>query len=222
MTAIAGLHTEEGTWLAADGRSTFSDRAISSETRVKLHAFGPWSIASTGPARLCNLIAREGARLFPMLNPYPEIPLSAQVDGIADALREMVKADGWPILTGNEGSPPAWDLSFVLGHPGGLWVMTGDLTASKQTMIGFGSGGDYASGALEALRDLQVEPAEAVGRAVEIAIRRDSGCGGRILCHELRVGAETARVSVWGEQGRSRNPVRLAWPDDYHGASTDA
>lgn len=191
--------------MAADGRAKFGDDSISSDSRTKLLTVGLWSIGCSGPVRGSNLLEESAEAV---LSPPADLTLSRQAQWIAERLRAIAIDDGWIPRANCDAHPRMWDWQFLLGHPRGLWYIAGDMSITSQELVATGSGADYATGALEVLAETAL-PEVAVCRAVEVAIRHDTSCGGRILCHELLADADQARASVWGEEGRSRNPVKL-------------
>jgi ATP-dependent protease HslVU (ClpYQ) peptidase subunit len=180
MTTLLVYHEGRTGYMASDGRGMAGERTIISENKAKIHRCGGWLIGVTGYTLASQVVEQNRDRL------------AAAVDAaqVARLLRSAFQEEGWAPAPEEPGHPPSRPGWILLASCNGAWLMFGDGSVCKLDRVtGAGSGGGEAQGAAAGLLSIGIQPAEALRRAVEIAIEYDSGSGGRVVVERICEGA---------------------------------
>lgn len=177
MTCIVGMCRPDAVLLCADSRSMWGQEIVTDESEKIIRA-GNWALALAGTKRLNNVVA-EAAE---------EWGLQTDIGGVVRALAAALRADDWDGAAPDGRGPRDRAVTALVAGPTGLWLVTGDLTycaIPEGRVMGIGCGGEVATGAADALLGEGYLAADALQRAVAIAIARQAACGGDIRLHAI-------------------------------------
>ncbi len=200
---MVGLARDGRVWMAADSLVSVCDRPMPGSVRKILRlpvgGGGEVLLAIAGDGALAGL-----ARRFLKIGPAPgsgEDQVADFADQIAQDLSALATEHG--VL--HEGR---MDGMLLLGWGGRVWTLVhAQAIPHPDGLAAAGSGGDAALGAMDALLGLGTEPAEAVVRAVQIAIGRDINSGGPVAVEFLQPAPVPAEPDIEESSGRGSGDV---------------
>lgn len=182
MTVLAAMHDtgRRVTWIGSDTYASMGGVKFNCPPKWVV---GPWwAVGCAGDGRLHTLVetALSG-----------NLSKGTSASGLAEALRELVKEDGWN--TNSETGAPDYGVWIMLASPEGVWSVCSAFSVDRmESYWADGSGGLCAMGAMHAARDRK--PKEIVTAGVEAAIEHERSCGGRAWVHALEHEVELAAV----------------------------
>ena len=180
MTVILGLRQDGRSYLAADSQIMNGPSRISL-SHPKIFEWGGFLVGASGYTRLTTLVATRAAVSGTGVPPFSNIYEAV------DLLRELVLRDGWKARDGDDG-PPGMGISLLVAGDHGLWSICTSwsvVQADEGTPIGVGQGSEYAEGAAAAFLQGGLSPDNALHKAIEVAMRYNVNCGGRIVTRSL-------------------------------------
>lgn len=188
MTTLVALHDPDlGTFVGADGQATAGYlRAFGDVIKWETHANG-WAAAAAGPLGAINLIRYGADSLFKNLTG----PLQ-----FGERLKGVLHKGGF-MPAAEDAGPMSWGLSVILAHPTGVWDFDGALAfhaIEPRRLWAGGSGKEFALGAGEALRDLDMPPQERLERALRASLTLDVMSGGPLWIARLESAPVPARA----------------------------
>lgn len=164
--------------IAADTLATYGDMRESAEMIAnsdKLVRIGDAWVAPTGPAS-AQLVLRH------FIASYEELPVLEDIDGIFDFLTHFQRAlrDDY-FVQGKEDSHDDFEsmrMELLIASPGGLFGAYPQRSVQEFTKFyAFGSGAEYAVGAMSAAYDSASSAEELARIGVETAAKFDIGSG---------------------------------------------
>lgn len=170
MTTVVGLARGGVVYMAADSQVSLCERpmpTVNKILRLPVGADGAQVLLGlAGDGALASL-----ARRFLKFDLAPgegdEDELTDFADQVAITMAELARDHG----ALDEGRMAGM---LLMGFAGRLWtVLHSNVVPHPDGLAAVGSGGDAALGAMDAMEPFSVDPAEAVVRAVQIAIGRD-------------------------------------------------
>jgi len=178
--------------IAADTLATYGDMRESAEMIAnsdKLVRIGDAWVAPTGPAS-AQLVLRH------FIASYEELPVLEDIDGIFDFLTHFQRAlrDDY-FVQGKEDSHDDFEsmrMELLIASPGGLFGAYPQRSVQEFTKFyAFGSGAEYAVGAMNAAYDSASSAEELARIGVETAAKFDIGSGLPYTLRTIRLrGAE--------------------------------
>lgn len=176
MTTVIGLAREGVVFMAADSQVSLCERPMPTVKKILRLPVGDDGaevlLALAGDGALISL-----ARRFLKFESVPgpdEDELTDFADQLAIGMAELAREHG----ALDEGRMAGM---LLMGFAGRLWtVLHSNVVPHPDGLAAVGSGGDAALGAMDAMLGFGVDPAEAVVRAVQIAIGRDVNSAGPV------------------------------------------
>ena len=173
MTCIVGLIDHGRVYLGGDSCASigWQEKYQLNTTTPKVYRLGQMIIGSAGDFRALQLVAHC-------------IDLPVQTEGQTDhaymiavlstKIRDLLKGSG---QTRTEDSKESTDTEFLVGYHGNLYRIGPDFSVIQRPEVfdAIGSGGPFALGALEALKDVDMKPKARIKAALSIAARFASG-----------------------------------------------
>lgn len=178
MTTVVVTKKAGFACIAADTLATYGDMRESADLIVnsdKLVRLGDAWIAPTGPAS-AQLVLRH------FIASYEELPVLEDIDGIFDFLTQFQRAlrDEY-FVQGKEDSGDDFEsmrMELLIASPGGLFGAYPQRSVQEYTRFyAFGSGAEYAMGAMHAAWETAVSAEELARIGVETAAKFDVGSG---------------------------------------------
>jgi len=211
MTTVVVTKKSGIACIAADTLATYGDTEESADLIAnsdKLVRIGDAWAAPTGPAS-AQLIIRHFAAS------YEELPHLDDVDGIFDFLTQFQRAlrDEYFVHSKEEGSDDfeSMRMELLIASPGGIFGCYPERSVQEFTKFyAFGSGAEYALGAMRVAWDTAMSAEEVARVGIETAAKFDVGTGmpltlRTIPLHETESGPglfEAPRAAA-GEPGHS-------------------
>lgn len=176
MTTVVVTKKAGFACIAADTLATYGDMCESADLIVnsdKLVRLGDAWIAPTGPAS-AQLVLRH------FIASYEELPVLEDIDGIFDFLTQFQRAlrDEY-FVQGKEDSADDFEsmrMELLIASPGGLFGAYPQRSVQEyRRFYAFGSGAEYAMGAMHAAWETAVSAEELARIGVETAAKFDVG-----------------------------------------------
>lgn len=183
MTTVVGLARDGRVWMAADSQVSLCDRpmpgSVTKILRLPVGGDGGEVLLAIAGDGALSALARRFLKIGCLPGPGAD-GVTDFVDQIAQDMSELAREHG--VL--EEGRMAG---TLLLGWNGRVWTLVhSQAIPHPDGLAAVGSGGDAALGAMDALLDLGVDPAEAVVRAVRIAIGRDINSAGPVAAEFLQ------------------------------------
>lgn len=197
--------------IAADTLATYGDMRESADLIAnsdKLVRIGDAWVAPTGPAS-AQLVLKH------FIASYEELPLLEDIDGIFDFLTVFQRAlrDEY-FVQGKEDSGDDFEsmrMELLIASPGGLFGAYPQRSVQEYTRFyAFGSGAEYAMGAMHAAWETAVSAEELARIGVETAARFDTGTGLPLSLRTIRLRDQQVEPTLFAdrlEPGRKDAPV---------------
>ena len=178
MTTVVVTKKSGLACIAADTLATYGDMSESAELIAnsdKLVQIGESWVAPTGPAS-AQLILRH------FVNGYDELPVLEDLDGIFDFLTQFQRAlrDDYFVQGKEDGHDDfeSMRMELLIASPGGLFGAYPQRSVQEYNRFyAFGSGAEYALGAMNAAWETAVSAEELARIGVETAAKFDVGTG---------------------------------------------
>ena len=178
MTTVVVTKKSGLACIAADTLATYGDMSESAELIAnsdKLVQIGESWVAPTGPAS-AQLILRH------FVNGYDELPILEDLDGIFDFLTQFQRAlrDDYFVQGKEDGQDDfeSMRMELLIASPGGLFGAYPQRSVQEYNRFyAFGSGAEYALGAMNAAWETAVSAEELARIGVETAAKFDVGTG---------------------------------------------
>jgi ATP-dependent HslUV protease subunit HslV len=189
MSVIVAVRKAHSIVIAADSQDNFGDLRppASNHSAIKLRHVGRAILGASGWALYDDL-------LTDYLEKKPRILMTTRAEIFKFFLRFWKELRSRYSLVNDQcrsddKSPFAdLDAGFLVASPGGIFQVASNLSVSEfKQYFAIGSGGDYALGALHALYETTDDAEEIARRAVAAACAYDSGCGGDVLVHHVKL-----------------------------------
>lgn len=197
MTTLVAITTKTRTVMAADGQLTLGSRK--SYGAQKIIVKPPFAFAICGDFRAINII--ENNLDIHMPREHYDMEPDFYIQGIfSHRIRNVFKEVGYSFVSENK---EVMGAQILILYKGALYCMGSDFSMERiQDMTTAGSGGDFAIGALEILKNKKISLADKAFNAVEVASTHDLYTGGDITVFDssetsLDVGEEYFEI---GEQ----------------------
>lgn len=178
MTTVVVTKKSGIACIAADTLATYGDMREGAELVAnsdKLVRVGEAWIAPTGPAS-AQLVLKH------FIQSYEELPVLEDIDGIFDFLTTFQRAlrDDYFVQGKEDGQDDfeSMRMELIIASPGGLFGGYPQRSVQEYTRFyAFGSGAEYALGAMDAAWDTAVSAEELARIGVETAAKFDVGTG---------------------------------------------
>ncbi|MEM1451306.1 MAG: hypothetical protein AAGI22_19465 [Planctomycetota bacterium] len=217
MTTVVVTKKGGTACIAADTLATYGDMRESAElieNSDKLVRIGDAWVAPTGPAS-AQLVLRH------FIASYEELPVLEDIDGIFDFLTHFQRAlrDEY-FVQGKEDSHDDFEsmrMELLIASPGGLFGAYPQRSVQEfKKFYAFGSGAEYAVGAMNAAWDT-AETAEDLARiGVETAAKFDVGTGLPMTLRSIPLRAASDESPLFqalqGRAAHADRPARMERP----------
>lgn len=179
MSVVVAVCDGVRSHVACDGRMTSNDEIISENVCKFVKPNAGVCIGVVGSYRALELVERAVDVLSHGNNSGRPMIEAARL--IAERVRALLSADGW-LDEAKDGKPRWFDVDLLIAFPSAIFFVNGiGSVIDGGGYYSIGSGANYALGALDILRrEENTEPGVSARMAVDVAIRRSSGCGGNI------------------------------------------
>ncbi len=175
MTIAIGVLDEVGCLMVADGLGVGSGMERHEVQKIHSHLGLTFAMSgyTTGRVILESAIEVEMGR-----NAGNQVSLA----GLSKALRADLNAREWLTDTDRGGSPPYWDLAFLLTDGHSLAIVLTDMSAEfwDDPMACIGSGIEMATGVYHYAVQLEMDVREAARAAVVVSAKYLHHCGGKV------------------------------------------
>lgn len=199
--------------IAADTLATYGDMRESADLIAnsdKLVRIGDAWVAPTGPAS-AQLVLKH------FISTYEELPLLEDTDGIFDFLNVLQRAlrDEY-FVQGKEDSADDFEsmrMELLIASPGGLFGAYPQRSVQEYTRFyAFGSGAEYAMGAMHAAWETAVSAEELARIGVETAAKFDVGTGLPLTLRTIPLKENDAEPGLFADRVEVRRPIFEAPP----------
>lgn len=221
MTTVVVTKKSGIACIAADTLATYGDMQESAELIAnsdKLVRIGDAWVAPTGPAS-AQLVLKH------FISTCEELPRLEDIDGIFDFLTVLQRAlrDEY-FVQGKEDSTDDFEsmrMELLIASPGGLFGAYPQRSVQEYTRFyAFGSGAEYAMGAMHAAWETAVSAEELARIGVETAARFDVGTGLPLTLRTIPLEEREVEAGLFAEQIAPRRPPVSTSPAASPAATT--
>ena len=207
MTTVVVTKKSGIACIAADTLATYGDMRESADLIAnsdKLVRIGDAWVAPTGPAS-AQLVLKH------FISTYDELPCLEDTDGIFDFLNVLQRAlrDEY-FVHGKEDSTDDFEsmrMELLIASPGGLFGAYPQRSVQEYTRFyAFGSGAEYAMGAMQAAWATAVSAEELARIGVETAASFDVGTGLPLTLRTIPLKEREVQAGLFAEQVAPRRP----------------
>lgn len=210
MTTVVVTKKSGVACIAADTLATYGELEESAELIAnsdKLVAIGDAWVAPTGPAS-AQLVLRH------FVNSYEELPVLGDIDSIFDFLTQFQRAlrDDYFVQGREDGGDDfeSMRMELLIASPRGLFGAYPQRSVQEYTRYyAFGSGAEYAMGAMSAAWDTAVSAEELARIGVETAAKFDVGTGLPLTLRTIPLADEAPTLFEPGAVAARPEPGRV-------------